>query len=86
MKPKIKFDHKAEGKFEAIGIKKDEFKIQMFNTFLEVSKDKDDTQKSSKLSEAIHNELDYNCILLLATDGFLAFLDKSGLAKVNDGE
>lgn len=86
MKPKVKFNHEANNKFDALNLSKDDFAMQTMAVLVELSEHEGEDAKPSVLSAAILKYMDMNAILLLATDEFLNFMEHSGLASINNNK
>lgn len=78
MESKIKFNHNAEQLTEALGINMtaEQVSEKIIQCLVQWRNSKDNT-KNSNLAEYLHNEIDYEIILFLATNDLLQQVAKS---------
>jgi hypothetical protein len=79
MKREIKIDHNRKGLREALLIDSSLMAYQLRNTLDRYCDD--DRDKLSVLAECIHDNLDYNAILMFAVSGLKDFVDNALIMK-----
>jgi hypothetical protein len=73
MKKEIKFNHDAKTLSDALGIEEESFALQLAGV-LAISHAMGD-EKASRLSQLIHNCVDYNIVLMLATKQLMDYVE-----------
>lgn len=78
MKPQIKFNHGAESLTEAFGITLTAEQLSdKITNCVEQWMESEDSTKNSNLGEFIHNHIDYEIILFIATNDLLHQVSKT---------
>jgi hypothetical protein len=87
MKVHLKFNHEKESIFEAIDLEHtvEGFAEQLSDIFDKLMKD-DSLDKKSRIAELLHDNLDYELILFLATEEYLKHVKTLTILKLLKGE